>query len=991
MNDFFDSTSSLQVLCNYLKQQISLSGIDTEVSPESTLQDPQDEPLILEFDELQQEHAAKYIQRLWRKRQINLKFIQDPYNTYLSMMPPDDEQRLLSRIMFGRHAAELPANSKYKAANPYIHIRAYYHRDDDLPAVFLKQLLLQFAIDPELESVNEYMPVSLLNNTPIEEIIKAHFPPLKAPIELIKDMNHSIGLLVIPRYNFGQILKVKEIVRACGVVASPWEIAQNIRAELYPELISPEISGIDNLPVTREELLESLVCKKINAIAASCRHPTRLLAVNLAKLVQALPDMPPDAIKRISLLLELTHIFYEYHYPRYAFCIYVIIHEISLALLKQTDEQSLTHSFNAFISESKKTFLSSFALSEEHIANAHFVAFPALSGTNAYTLAMQLACQMKTDSGAEPKIKVCMPSYYEFAHITKKNLTESDADIYIISAGPMVNKNGLTPGVDINHLIRRKLIGKKRDKPLTLIVDATTALYANLQLAPEVQGLIERGQLSIILHESHQKFGLIHSDQAQYGRVLGLCAKDSYAEELIRQMQQNSQDDFNRHVDMRIGAFISSICGSSLEEIKQQHFSNGALLRNLLLTSLLSNKEIVTHKDMLTNLEQLYFTTSQDASFNNITRNIIEPRDSFGHFSFTKIGVGKYHRISADASDHIDCLILASQIYISQQYKAEQLADILLVYARTSERLSFEYQIMTLAVLNKISAGLSELDDIDLLELYTAMHYLLARCSNFAGRQYYTRVVTYLTSLEDILVAQYQPENPGSFLGAVNILYQAGIKSSHLIAYLHEHEHINLLAKVSTEICLQQFMQQNVLTAKQLMTVFALLEARLNIADYLGLISNEKFCSGVLKVHDANQRILVNLKSSSEKYQKASTASLIYQAECYQALQHYYQLEHSTKEDAQSLITSLENAKDTYTHDVLHHDRCAQSQAMRLILMMLTNFLASLTLGAAHAVHYKSTGRVLFFSGTNSENDLCATHQDLNAQLLMPQGIKMGA
>ncbi|CAM4426475.1 MAG: hypothetical protein LEGION0403_FIIPPAGN_01024 [Legionella sp.] len=122
-------------------------------------------------------------------------------------------------------------------------------------------------------------------------------------------------------------------------------------------------------------------------------------------------------------------------------------------------------------------------------------------------------------------------------------------------------------------------------------------------------------------------------------------------------MQKNSQDDFNRHVDMRIGAFISSICGSSLEEIKQQHFSNGALLRNLLIESLLSNKEIVTHKDMLTNMDQLYFTTSQHASFNNITRNIIEPRDSFGHFSFTKIGVGKYHRISADASDCIDCLI----------------------------------------------------------------------------------------------------------------------------------------------------------------------------------------------------------------------------------------------------------------------------------------------------------------------------------------------
>jgi hypothetical protein len=989
MNDFFDSTSSLQILFNYLKQQISLSGIVPEAFPELINSEQDDESLVQYPDALQQEHAAQCIQRVWRKRQINLKFVQDPYNTYLSMMAADDEQRLLSRIMFGRHAAELPSNSKYKTTNPYIHIRAYYHRDDDLPAVFLKQLLLQFEIDPELESTNEYMPVSLLNNTPIEEIIKNYFPPLKAPIELIKDANHTIGLLVIPRCNFGQILKIKEVVRACGVVASPWEIAQNIKAELYPELISPEISGFDDLPATREELIQSPVWKKITMVATSSRHPTRLLAVNLAKLVQALPDMSSEAIKRISLLLELTHTFYEYHYPRYAFCIYVIIHEISLALLKQTDEQFLENSFHAFISESKKTFLSSLALSEEQIVNSHFIAFPALSGTNAYTLAMQLARQMKTHSGAEPKIKVCTPSYYEFAHITKKNLTESDADIYILSAGPIVNKNGLTPGVDINHFVRRKLIEKKRNKPLTLIVDATTALYSNLQLAPEIKALIGAGQLSIILHESHQKFGLIHSDQAQYGRVLGLCAKGSYAEELIHTMQQNSQDDFNRHVDMRIGAFISSICGSSLEEIKQQHFSNGALLRNLLIESLLSNKEVVTHKDMLTNLDQLYFTTSQHASFNNITRNIIEPRDSFGHFSFTKIGVGKYHRISADASDRIDCLLLASQIYIAQQYTAEQLAEILLIHARGGVHLSFEYQIMTLAVLNKISAGLIELDRVNLLELFAAMHCLLKRCSSFSGRQYYARVVSYLANLEVVLAARYKPENPAYFLSAINILYQAGINIGSFIGRLVDYDYIDLLEKVSTETCLYQFIQQKALTQKQLVTVFVLLNAQLNIADYLELICNEKFCSGVLKIHDANQRILMNLKTAPEKYQKASKSSLRYQAECYQALKNYYQVEYSIRE-AQVLMTSLERAKDRYTQEVLHHDRCPESQAMRLILMIVTNFFASLTLGAAHAIHYKNTGRIFFFAGTNSENALYATHKDFNAELCMSE-LRVGA
>ncbi len=989
MNDFFDSNSSLQFLFTYLKQQISGN---TEALLQLMNQEQKDAPLTSELEFLQQEYAAKCVQRMWRKRQLHRKFIQDPYNTYLSMISLNDEQRLLSRVMFGRHAAELPANSKYKTTNPYIHIRAYYHRDDDLPTIFLQQLLRQFQIEPELESVNEYMPVSLLKNTPIEDIIKNHFPLLKAPVELIKNVNHSIGLLVIPRCNFGQILKIKEIVRACGVVASPWEIAQNIKKELYPEPIGPEISWLDDLPETREELKQSRVWEKILKIATSSRHPTRLLAASLVKLVQALPEMPPDAIRRIGLLLELTNTFYEYHYPRYAFCIYVIIHEISLALLKQTDVSFLTDSFSAFISESKKTFLSSFALKEEQIASSHFVALPTLSGTNAYALAMQLARQMQTHTGTEPKIKVCAPSYYEFAHITKKNLTESDADIYILSAGPMVNKDGLTPGVDINHFVTRKMIQKKRNKPLTIIVDATTALYSNLQLTPAVQTLIETGELSIILHESHQKFGLIHSDQAQYGRVLGLCAKRSYAEELIRMMQQNAQYDFNQHVDMRIGAFISSICGSLLEEIKQQHFSNGALLRNLLIESLLSNKDIVTHKDMLPNLNQLYFTTSQHASFNNITRNIIELRDSFGHFSFTKIGVGKYHRISADASDHIDCLILASQIYIAQQYSAEELVSILLMHAQASTSLGLEYQIMALAVLNKISAGLGSLDNINTLELFAAMHYVLEQCACFSGRQYYAQVISYLGSLREELIRQYKPVNPMPFLGAINLLYRTGIKIAPLIEYLQAHEQINLLAKVSSETCLNRFIRQNnALTQKQLMTVFALLEAQLNIADYLELIGNEKFCNGVLKIHEANHQILKNLKTASEKHQEACKSSPRYLVECYQALRSYYQRAHPIKAEAQALIAALEKAKDRYIQEVLCHDRDAQSQMMRFTLMVVTNFFAALTLGAAHAIHYKATGRIFFFAGTNSENALHATHQHFNAELQMPPEVRAEA
>ncbi len=72
------------------------------------------------------------------------------------------------------------------------------------------------------------------------------------------------------------------------------------------------------------------------------------------------------------------------------------------------------------------------------------------------------------------------------------------------------------------------MLTKKREKPITIIIDATTTLYKNLKLNDRSLALIKSGKLSILIHESHQKFGLIHTDQVQYGRIFGICSKDSY-------------------------------------------------------------------------------------------------------------------------------------------------------------------------------------------------------------------------------------------------------------------------------------------------------------------------------------------------------------------------------------------------------------------------------------------------------------------------------
>lgn len=63
------------------------------------------------------EFAATFIQKFWRKRKVKQAFVKNPYFTYLSFIDPNDEQKLLSNIMFGRHIAEFRPTSKNRIHN----------------------------------------------------------------------------------------------------------------------------------------------------------------------------------------------------------------------------------------------------------------------------------------------------------------------------------------------------------------------------------------------------------------------------------------------------------------------------------------------------------------------------------------------------------------------------------------------------------------------------------------------------------------------------------------------------------------------------------------------------------------------------------------------------------------------------------------------------------------------------------------------------------
>lgn len=1006
--------------------------------------------------------AVTIIQKMWRKRKVKQAIAQNPYFSYLSLISPDDEQRLLSTIMFGRHQAEFRPASKERIHNPYIHDNAVYHRDENVQGILFDHLIKSFSIDTSDLNNYHFIPFTILKNSPIDEILNKYFPSINRKIITAPD--HSIGLLAIPKRSQA-LSRIKSIFSYLGLAPSPWEVAINVRNinSVEREEGTPVILD-SSLPKTKSSLLQSEIFIKLNFIAKSSKFGTQKLAVCLKKMIEELPDLSPQAIQRIALMLDLANTFYAHNYPRFAFSVYAIIHEISLGLLVE-DRINLEKSFQEFVAESKQTFYKSFGLQEENLSNSTFFASPTMSGTNAHFIATKLASKMWVQSGTVPKVKVLKPSYFEFDEIVQSTSRTSDADIVMMSAGPIVNPEGLTPGVDINRFVKRNFIQTKRKKPMTIIIDATTTLYKNLKLDDEVKQLVDEGKLSIIVHESHQKFGLLHSDQAQYGRVFGVCAKNSYSETLIQEIQGNAQQDFNEHLDLRIGAFISCKCGETLEEIKEQHFTNGALLRNILVQSSLVRGKLVKHEDMLTNLNELYFVASTGDKFPQAVKSLTEFRASFGHYNTVYAGYCGQTRISPDASDDVDCLIQTSQIYLALHYTPNQLLGMLIEQAHENRPLSLDEQIVSIAILNNVITNFPKLalDEPKSCKLSGAIANLLKQCSSLEGRKYHSNVVNFYNDLKETIAKIYQPENKHDFFSAIQILYQNQIPldafilntlsknkklslaliklqslviTKKLITTLSEQPQIldqlllniskkpevipllravqdkgislkandlvdilskpevqpvilaitssnfkltpRLLRKIIESESLRDFiLNEHSLNEEKISTALALTEVFGDFSEFIPLLSNSNFCHGILKIDDLNQRLLIHLKRSPEKFTAAKTHSPEYLMGCYSALKDYCVVKEPTREHLATLIKSLENSKEIYSKTVLSKDRTPLSKAARILLAAVVNFFALFTFGRGHYANYKSTGNALFFATTKSEGLVNETHKEL--------------
>lgn len=153
---------------------------------------------------------------------------------------------------------------------------------------------------------------------------------------------------------------------------------------------------------------------------------------------------------------------------------------------------------------------------------------------------------------------------------------------------------------------------------------------------------------------------------------------------------------------------------------------------------------------------------------------------------------------------------------------------------------------------------------------------------------------------------------------------------------------------------------------------------------YSAMIQSSDICKAVLKIHFTHQEILKSLDAAGTKYSLAKTHGSIYLKECYQALYNFSKNDQPEQKDRNLLLHTLDKAKNNYSYSVLATDRSTTSKAVRLILMAAVNFIAALTFGIAHYVHYKNTGVALFFGETNSESQLRKAHQELRSDIERP-------
>lgn len=903
MKDIFKNYPELLVLSQFIEAKLALLPQNlqkkyTPPKPPIALRREQQTPEQAQFT---RNHAARTIQRIWRNFRVKQTFITNAYTGYLSLIDKNDEQRLLSLIMFGRHQAEIKASSSASIANPYQkQSSVFYHRSEFLYGELLNNLIKQFKLSKSVLTTHNVIAITRLNTAEVEFIINTYCP--KAAYTLSHSSTNTISLLQIPK---DSDLELTTVIRASGLVASPWEIAMNLD-EAYEVNETANLSLDKKLPANYQQLARSTIFSKLRRIAHNSQYPTHKLAQCILNLIDKTPFMQEDAIKRIALVLDMTTTFYANNYARFAFCVYVVVHELSLTLIKTANTNQIEAEYHNFLKESEETTLKMLGLNKSKLNGSELVACTAISGTHAYMIALQLANKMMIPAGGTPKLKTYSAQYYEYEAITRED-ANSDADIYIFSAGPIVTEDGTVPGVDINQFIKRNISDAQRNTPVVLVIDATTALYKNLKLTAESKVLVETGMVSIIIHESHQKFGLIHTDQAQHGRLLALCAKQSFSAKTISDLNHNAQVDFANHVDMRVGAYISTQCSALLEDIKQQHFNNGAILRNIfMLTTLVKEKIVSPDELMLSNLDELYFVTF---GISRGSDHLFTMRDSFGHFHSSQTMILKsFTRISPDASDTIDILMQTAQMYLN--FQPSLITNMLQDFNQITRPLALSEQIIGIALLSVLNEPYYRIND---LSVYCLILKMIKRCDQLQGRRVYEESLVFLDKLKKQIIKEYQPYNPVAFFKLLELLFP----------HPFDWTEYKLIASMKNNKPFIQFITQHkdTLSKEQQYVACIVASPSGDIAKFYPQILKEQFCKKVVLMQDTMNLLISSLRAKPSLQILVTKHAKTYLASNCMVLNEYFSQAHPTARDRHILFKGLEFSINQFMDNTVEQDK----------------------------------------------------------------------
>ncbi|MCC2667343.1 MAG: hypothetical protein K0S63_1259, partial [Gammaproteobacteria bacterium] len=482
--------------------------------------------------------AAQKIQTIYRLKRLWDRLTADPayYQTF--------SNDAISQQMFGAHVASFIVSSDGRSARNYIsNIKVEkkigfldkYHRitPNGSHETFERRtasfLYYRFDSDGVVDTFN-MMPAEELNGL---EIGKAGICRTKWQDAIVRFKSDESRLLNTKTKEGVEILKKfsktpREILCSKEFIML-YIIGNNIEYEKF------------NFSLHAQELCDMLTFV--------CQQP---VLKNLNLLEEPIKTRVQDNLSRIYLFLCMLVYLHNNNHVKFGALIEPLVHEISLLvfeIIALTQAPLITH--QQFLRDIRKEFLGSanisgtFKVNHATYPNIHVLGYAANSGMHAYTLSLYitkiiLGINAQTQGQHvfnDYRLHNEHPAYYETrdsaskilkiariaspSEILKNGGNFQPPNIHIINVSVLGYK-AHTEGWDINKYFNQHIDLFNNGKQHVIIMDTTCVYYNYLALEEPLQNLINRGLLTIIAWESWQKFGLLGTDQAQFGRVIVL-------------------------------------------------------------------------------------------------------------------------------------------------------------------------------------------------------------------------------------------------------------------------------------------------------------------------------------------------------------------------------------------------------------------------------------------------------------------------------------